>query len=64
VDLPNGVSVWFSRWVDELPDGTPLEGRGVPPDRKVPHAGPGDPTFREGLAILRSLLPAEGEPGK
>jgi hypothetical protein len=32
VRLPNGVRVWYSRWLDLLPDGTPLEGRGVPPD--------------------------------
>jgi len=56
VDLPNGVSVRFSRWVDELPDGTPTEGVGVIPDVLVSHAGPGDPTFEAGVARLRELV--------
>ena len=54
VALPNGVDVWFSRWADDLPDGTPLEGRGVPPDVVVEHKGPGDPTFVKGLELLRA----------
>lgn len=37
VELPNGVTVMYSRWVDLLPDGAPLEGHGVPPDVVVPH---------------------------
>lgn len=55
VDLPNGVSVGFSRWVDLLPDGTPLEGRGVVPAREIGHAGEGDPTFKAGLSILEEM---------
>ncbi len=58
VELPNGVDVWFSRWVDLLPDGTPLEGRGVPPDVAVDAKGPGDPTFVAGLALLREKISA------
>ena len=32
VVLPNGVDVYFSRWVSLEADGTPIEGRGVAPD--------------------------------
>lgn len=58
VDLPNGVSVWFSRWVDMLPDGTIVEGKGVPPDVVVKHEGEGDPTFRAALDVLRKKIDA------
>lgn len=37
IDLPNGVTVMYSRWVDLLPDGAPLEGHGVPPDVVIEH---------------------------
>jgi carboxyl-terminal processing protease len=60
VELPNGVTVVFSRWLTLLPDGTPLEGRGVPPDRPLDPAGAGDPTFREGLAILEEMAAKAG----
>ncbi len=53
VDLPNGVSVWFSRWVDLLPDGTSPEGIGIRPDVEVAHEGAGDPTFQAALEELR-----------
>lgn len=53
VTLPNGLMVWFSRWVSMEPDGTPIEGRGIQPDVKVEHAGSGDPTFEAALEILR-----------
>lgn len=56
VDLPNGVTVHFSRWVDMLPDGTVTEGKGVAPDRPIPHEGQGDPTFVAGLELLREAL--------
>jgi hypothetical protein len=56
VDLPNGVSVAFSRWVNFLPDGTPTEGRGIPPDVEVVHEGPGDPTLRAGVEDLRRRM--------
>jgi hypothetical protein len=52
VNLPNGISVWYSRWVDMLPDGTPIEGKGVPPDITVEHESPGDPTFDAAVKIL------------
>jgi hypothetical protein len=57
-DLPGlDVAVWYSRWVDMLPDGTPIEGRGVVPDVKVeaPRAAyaHGDPTWEKAREILR-----------
>jgi C-terminal processing protease CtpA/Prc len=56
VELPNGVVVSFSRWVDMLPDGTVTEGKGVAPDRLVDHAGSGDSTFAAGVAALQEAL--------
>ena len=53
VTLPNGVKVWFSRWVAMEPDGTPIEGRGIRPDVQVEHTGSGDPTFEKAVEILR-----------
>lgn len=58
--LPNGVTVWFSTWVDERADGTVLEGKGVPPDVAVAHEGPGDPTFEAGVRILAERVAAAG----
>lgn len=56
------ASVWYSRWVDLLPDGTPLEGRGISPDVPVapePHAyETADPTWERGLAVLREKVAA------
>jgi len=53
VTLPNGVKVWFSRWVSMEPDGTSIEGRGIQPDVTVEHTGEGDPTFDKAVEILR-----------
>jgi hypothetical protein len=50
--LPNGVTVFYSRWVSLLPDGTVLEGAGVPPEVRIGHEGPGDPTFDAAVEIL------------
>lgn len=57
VDLGNGVTVLAPSWRDELPDGTPLEGRGVRPDIGV-RARPGefasgDPVLEAGLRAVR-----------
>ncbi len=52
VELPNGLKVFYSRWQDLLPDGTPLEGKGLQPDVLVEHAGEGDPTFEAGVREL------------
>jgi hypothetical protein len=61
VSLPNGVSVWYSRWMSLLPDGTPIEGKGVPPDVLVQHQGPGDPTFDAAVEMLGAKI-AESKP--
>lgn len=37
IQLPNGVAVWYSRWVSLSPDGKPIEGVGVVPAVKVKH---------------------------
>ena len=55
IDLPNGVTVLASTWIERLPDGTVLEGHGVVPDVMVEHGGPGDATFVRGLIELRRL---------
>jgi hypothetical protein len=56
VPLPNGVVVWFSRWVAQRPDGSPLEDEGVLPDVRVTHAGKGDPTFDAATASLKKRI--------
>jgi len=53
VQLPNGVDIWYSRWVSMLPDGTPIDGTGVPPDVKVDHTTGKDATFLQAIEILR-----------
>jgi hypothetical protein len=54
--LPNGVTVVFSRWLNFLPDGSLLETHGVPPDLRVEHSPPGDPTLDAALAHLDAAL--------
>ncbi|MFN0059921.1 MAG: S41 family peptidase [Planctomycetota bacterium] len=57
--LPNGVTVSYSRWVDELPDGTCLEGRGLEPDWKFEFSdAEGDPTFRAAVKKFAEKLSA------
>ncbi len=63
VTLPNGLKVWFSRWVDMEPDGTPIEGRGIQPDVRVEHTSPGDPTFDTAVAILSEKTGGAGSAG-
>ncbi len=36
IELPAGVSVTVPRWIDYLPDGTPLEGQGITPNAVFP----------------------------
>ena len=57
--LPNGVDVWYSRWVSLLPDGTPIEGEGIAPDVLIEHReDPArfDTTFDEAVEILEQAL--------
>jgi len=54
------ASVWYSRWVDLLPDGTPIEGRGVQPDVAADFDEAAyksaDPTWEKGVAVLREKI--------
>lgn len=56
-ELSNGVTVMLPSWQDMLPDGSPLEGKGVPPDVAVKaEAGDfkkGDPVIEAALKVLR-----------
>ena len=61
VDLPGlPVKVWFSRWVDMMPDGSTFEGKGIAPDVNVsfPPAAyaQGDPTLVRGIVVLREQV--------
>jgi hypothetical protein len=60
-----GVTVYFSRWVDMLPDGQPIEGVGIQPDTRVeaPETSyaAADPTLEKGLEVLRAKV-AETRP--
>jgi RNA polymerase sigma factor (sigma-70 family) len=53
-----GVVVYFSRWVDQMPDGTVLEGKGVQPRVVVTTTAEAyrdaDPTLAKGLELLRA----------
>jgi hypothetical protein len=52
------ITVWFSRWVDLLPDGTPVEGRGIAPeielDDPLEAYRDSDPTWRRAIDLLRA----------
>ena len=52
IQLPNGVDVYFSRWVSMEPDGTSIEGRGVIPDVEVEHQQGSDATYQKAKEIL------------
>jgi hypothetical protein len=54
------VTVWYSRWVDLMPDGTPIEGAGIAPAVAV-DAPPAayadkDATWEKALAVLRAKV--------
>jgi C-terminal processing protease CtpA/Prc len=52
------VTVVYSRWVDMLPDGTPVEDHGVPPEIVVDEPASAydraDPTWDRAVALLRA----------
>jgi len=56
------VTVMYSRWVDMLPDGTPIEGRGIPPeilvDRPWASYQEADPTWERAVEVLREKVKA------
>ena len=54
VQLPNGVEVFYSRWISMMPDGTPIEDAGVPPEIEVKHVAGQDVTFDEAVKLLKS----------
>jgi C-terminal processing protease CtpA/Prc len=54
------VTVLFSRWVDMLPDGRPIEGRGIAPSVAVELSEEeyekADPTWQKALVVLRDKV--------
>ena len=54
------MTVLYSRWVDMLPDGRPVEGRGVPPEVLVelPEAAylEKDPSWEKAIDLLRAKV--------
>jgi hypothetical protein len=59
VALPCGIQVFYSRWIDMLPDGTVTEGHGVTPDLVVDPKGEGDPTFDAAVKELARRIAAK-----
>src|SRR5262249_55550742 len=62
-ELPGvAVTVWYSRWVDLLPDGTPIEGAGITPDIAVDAPQDAykeeDPTWDRAVEVLRKKVSA------
>jgi hypothetical protein len=59
-----GVTVMYSRWVDMLPDGTPIEGHGVLPnvvvDKPESDYQTSDPTWDRAVELLRSKIKKAG----
>jgi hypothetical protein len=53
-----GLTVYFSRWVDLMPDGTAIEGKGIQPRVVVEATAEAykdaDPTLAKGLEVLRA----------
>ncbi len=56
VALPNGVRVWYSRWISLFPDGSGFERTGIAPDIRVEHTPGGDPAFDKALALIEKAL--------
>jgi hypothetical protein len=56
------VTVWYSRWVDLMPDGTPIEGAGITPDIVVDAPKDShkekDPTWDMAVEVLRKRVSA------
>ena len=57
-----GITVYFSGWVDMLPDGQSIEGVGIAPDTRVEAVetsyATADPTLEKGLEVLRAKVSA------
>lgn len=54
VQLANGIDVYYSRWMSLLPDGTPIEDAGVPPDEEIEHVPGSDKTYERAKEVLGS----------
>jgi hypothetical protein len=56
------VIVWYSRWVDLMPDGTPIEGAGIAPEIAVdvPQSAykEKDPAWEKAVEVLRKRVSA------
>lgn len=54
------IKVWYSRWVDLMPDGTSIEGAGIAPEVEVNEPGAAyadrDPTWARALEVLRGKV--------
>jgi hypothetical protein len=61
------VAVMYSRWVDMLPDGTPVEDRGILPELPIdlPESAyaDADPTWQRALRVLREKISKLSPPG-
>jgi C-terminal processing protease CtpA/Prc len=59
------VTVWYSRWVDLLPDGTPVEGKGMAPTVAVDAPAAAyrdrDPPWEKAVELLRGKV-RRGQP--
>ena len=53
VYLYDGIELFYSRWISMMPDGTPIEDRGVLPDEYIEHTAGSDRTFERAKAILK-----------
>lgn len=53
IKLPNGVEVWYSRWLALDAQGNPIEDVGVAPDVVFDGAGEGDKTFDKAIEMLK-----------
>lgn len=55
-----GIEVWYSRWVDMMPDGTPIEGKGIVPKLHMPVPSQAfrekDPLWERATALLRQKV--------
>jgi carboxyl-terminal processing protease len=58
IQLANGVTVFIPSWQAVFPDGSPLEGRGIPPDVEVDSRG-GD--FSKSDPVLQRAVEWFGE---
>jgi hypothetical protein len=64
IELDCGITVNLPRWLDLLPDGTPIERHGVQPQIKLDHlpdafTAERDPVFEAALARLRAVTESE-----